>query len=178
VRFLRGPGRGKGAAVRLGARTSTGDVVFTLDADLPVPLTCIEAFLDRMRTTDADIVIGERGRGRYANNRTRDVLSRGLRTIQTTLVFRAALFDDTQCGFKAFRARALRDIIERQVIERGMYDLEYLYIATLRGLRVERVAVESCPEVRPSRVNVWRCLMFDPLDVLRLKLMGILGRYR
>jgi dolichyl-phosphate beta-glucosyltransferase len=178
VRFVSGPHLGKGAAVRLGAQTAVGAVVFVVDADLPIPLRYLTEFLDTMRTTGADIVIGERSRARYAESPIRQVLSGGLRLIQKSLVFGSARFEDTQCGFKAFRASAFRDIVARQLVDRGMYDLEYLYAATQRKLRIEAVAVEQNPEVRPTRINLLSCLVFDPLDIVRFKVSGAFGRYK
>jgi glycosyltransferase involved in cell wall biosynthesis len=178
VRLIAGPRRGKGAAVRLGVQSAAGRVIFILAADLPVLLPHVAGFLETMRSTGADAVIGERSRDRYAGNRMRRVLARGLRIIQKTVVFQGNHFEDTQCGFKAFRADALKAIAGRQVVEGGMYDLEYLYAATLRRLSVRRVAVTSSEEVRPSRINVWRCLVIDPLDIVRLKVWGMIGHYR
>jgi dolichyl-phosphate beta-glucosyltransferase len=148
-----------------------------IDADLPVPLRYIDEFLERMRVTSADVVVGERARDRYADNYLRHVLSRGLWVVQRALVFHGPDFEDTQCGFKAFRGAALSGIVERQVTERGMYDLEYLYAATRRHMRVERVAVASSGESRPSRINVWRCLVFDPFDIVKFKVKGLFGHY-
>ncbi len=177
VHVLSGPGIGKGAAVRLGVQRAAGSVIFIVDADLPVPLRNVEDFLERMRVTGADAVVGERARDRYANSYLRHVLSRGLWLIQRTLVFHGGVFEDTQCGFKAFRGAALREIVDRQIVDRGMYDLEYLYAATRRRLDVRRVAVASSPEVRASRINVWRCLVLDPIDIVRFKVSGLFGRY-
>ncbi len=177
LRLFPGPRRGKGAAVRAGVRHARGSIVFLLDADVPVLLGHIEEFLETMRTTGADIVVGERARDRYAHDPSRRVLANGLRFIQRTFVFHGANFEDTQCGFKAFLAGPLRHLAERQVVEGGMFDLEYLYAAAKGHLRVERVHVTSSEEVRPSRIRLWRCAFFDPLDILRLKWAGVLGRY-
>jgi dolichyl-phosphate beta-glucosyltransferase len=178
VRVLFGPHRGKGAAIRLGVMQAAGDIVFTLDADLPVVLTHIEDFLATMRATGADAVIGERARDRYAGDPVRDAVARALRLMQQGLVFHGAVFEDTQCGFKAFRTAKLRAIVDRQIVDGGMYDLEYLYAATQRGLNVQSVPVTSSPEVRPSRIHVLRCILFDPIDIVRLKVSGLLGHYR
>jgi glycosyltransferase involved in cell wall biosynthesis len=177
VAFLDGPRLGKGAAVRRGVLSSCGSVIFTLDADLPVPLHNIEAFLAKIENDEADVVIGERPGNRYDDDPLRHVISRALYMLQTTAVFHRALFADTQCGFKAFRADALRDMARQQITDRGMCDLEYLYIATLRHLRVVSVPVEVCPEIRPTRIKVWRCMVVDPLDIVRFKLHGIVGYY-
>jgi dolichyl-phosphate beta-glucosyltransferase len=178
LRVLSGPHRGKGAAIRLGVIEAKGDIVFTLDADLPVVLSHVEDFLATMRATGADVVIGERERDRYAGDPVRDAVARALRLLQQGLVFHGAVFEDTQCGFKAFRTDKLRAIVDRQIVDGGMYDLEYLYAATLRGLNVQRVPVTSSPQVRPSRIHVLRCVLFDPIDIVRLKVSGLLGRYR
>jgi dolichyl-phosphate beta-glucosyltransferase len=178
VRLVAGPHRGKGAAVRLGAQTATGSVIFVVDADLPVSLRHVAEFLEILRATGADVVIGERSRDRYPDVSLRHVLSGGLRLIQKALVFGESRFEDTQCGFKAFRANVLRDLVARQLVDRGMYDLEYLYAATLRGLSVQAVPVEHSPELRPSRINLLACLVYDPIDIVRFKVSGTLGRYR
>jgi glycosyltransferase involved in cell wall biosynthesis len=177
LRLVPGPHRGKGAAVRLGAQTASGVVIFVVDADLPVSLKHVAEFLEILRATGADVVIGERSRDRYPDVSLRHVLSGGLRLIQKALVFGESRFEDTQCGFKAFRATALRDLVERQIVDRGMYDLEYLYAATKRGLSVQAVPVEHTPELRPSRINLVTCLLYDPFDILRFKVSGSLGRY-
>jgi hypothetical protein len=59
-----------------------------------------------------------------------------------------------------------------------MYDLEYLYAAIDRGLKYDRVPVPLSGEVRASRINVWRCILFDPFDIIKLKVAGIFGRYK
>jgi dolichyl-phosphate beta-glucosyltransferase len=178
VAFLEGPRLGKGAAVRQGVLASTGSVIFTLDADLPVPLASIERFLETMRETGADGVIGQRPGDRYADDAWRHFLSRGLYYLQTMIVFHRAAFEDTQCGFKAFRGEVLKDMARLQITDRGMHDLEYLYMATIRHLKLVSLPVEVCPEIRPSRIKLFRCLVVDPFDVLRIKARGVLGRYR
>jgi dolichyl-phosphate beta-glucosyltransferase len=178
VRLVPGTHRGKGAAVRLGARNAAGAVIFVVDADLPVALKHVAEFLEILRDTGADVVIGERSRDRYPDVSLRHVLSGGLRLIQKAFVFGEGRFEDTQCGFKAFRADVLRALVERQLVDRGMYDLEYLYAATQRGLTIQAVPVEHSPELRPSRINLVTCLVYDPIDIVRFKVSGTLGRYR
>jgi glycosyltransferase involved in cell wall biosynthesis len=176
--LMLGPRRGKGAAVRLAALASRGDIVFVIDADLPVPLPFVDVFLDTMSQTGADLVIGQRPADRYRGAPLRNFVAQALRVIQRNLVFHEAVFEDTQCGFKAFRREVFKSIAGKQLVEGGMYDLEYLYAATVRGLHVECVDVSVNPESRPSRINVWRCILFDPLEIARFRVAGALGRYR
>ncbi len=177
VRLVEGPRRGKGAAVRKGIAASTGDVVFLIDVDLPAPIDCIDTFL-RILEGGADVVIAERVIRREFPHPIRWALSRGLLVTQRALVFQSSRFRDTQCGFKAFRGPLIREIAAEQIVDGGMYDLEYLYVALRRNQRIEQVAIEPAPERRESRINVWKCLRQDPVDVIRVKVHGLMGRYR
>ncbi|HEX3772564.1 MAG TPA: glycosyltransferase [Polyangiaceae bacterium] len=179
ARLLDGERRGKGHAVGKAIAATRADVVFLIDADLPAPVECIGQFL---RVLDADpgidAVIAERPLERNFTTPMRYVASRGLLLLQRALVFHSNEFSDTQCGFKAFRGQLIRSIVAGQIIEGGMYDLEYLYVARRRGKRIAKVEVVPSPERRESRIDVWKCLRQDPLDVVRFKVHGALGRYR
>jgi dolichyl-phosphate beta-glucosyltransferase len=179
LRFVEGTRSGKGAAVRHGISLTSGDVVFEIDADLPAPIDCVDKFL-RIFDDDprVDAVIAERLLDREFSSPLRKVVSRALLVLQRTLLFHSREFSDTQCGFKAFRGDLIRDIAREQVISGGMYDLEYLYVVLRRGLRVAKITVVPTPGRRESRINVWRCLRQDPVDLLRIKAHGVLGRYR
>ncbi len=177
VRVLEGPHRGKGAAVRVGALASRGDSVFVMDADLPIPLERLAEFVARL-DDGADVVIGERPMTRNAGEPLRFVLSRGLALFQRVLIFPGNPFNDTQCGFKAFRGDVLRRIAREQVVDGGMYDVEYLYMARHAGLRIDCIPVVPNPETRPSKINVKRAMFQDPQDLLRVRFRGVTGRYR
>ncbi len=177
ARLVDGPRSGKGAAVRMGIASTRGEVVFLLDVDLPAPIALVEEFLRRI-DQGADVVIAERVLDREFSSPIRWVVSRGLLFIQRALVFHSREFSDTQCGFKAFRGDLIRSIASRQIVAGGMYDLEYLYAAHVMGKRIEKVRIQPLPETRESRINVWKCLRQDPLDVLRIKANGVVrGRY-
>jgi glycosyltransferase involved in cell wall biosynthesis len=178
VRILEGPHRGKGAAVREGAKATRGGIVFVMDADLPIPLERIAEFARYIDDGRADVVIGERPMSRNTGNPVRFVLSRGLYAFQWAVVFQKSLFDDTQCGFKAFRGSVLRHMASQQVVDGGMYDIEYLYMATTTGLRIQRVPVVPNPESRPSKINVKKAMLRDPADLFRVKWKGLRGGYK
>jgi glycosyltransferase involved in cell wall biosynthesis len=177
IRLIEGARRGKGHAARLGALRSHGDVVFLMDADLPVPLSHIDEFLDRLKDGECDGVIGERPKDRSAGKPLRQFLSRALLLLQQGIVFQGKEFEDTQCGFKAFRGDVLRSLAARQITDGGMYDIEYLYMARLDGLKILRVPVASRPETRPSKIRLWKCAYTDPVALLRIKATGIAGGY-
>jgi dolichyl-phosphate beta-glucosyltransferase len=178
VRLVLGEGRGKGAAIKQGVLASTGEFVFTMDADLPVPLEHIGEFLQRLSEPGVDAVIAERPFRRNLSAPVRFVLSRGLFLFQRGLVFQSTEFRDTQCGFKAFRGDVLRALARRQIVDGGMYDIEYLYMAKLEGRHVAKVNVVPNEETRESKIRVLKSLLLDPLDLVRVKLHGMSGKYR
>jgi dolichyl-phosphate beta-glucosyltransferase len=171
-----GPRKGKGAAMRGGVLGSKGEIVFWMDADLPVPLENIARFLRLFEEKGADIVMAERPLTRNLTQPVRLLASRALFALQA-LVFSSWAFDDTQCGFKAFRGPLVREIAGRQIVDGGMADIECLYAALRLGARVERVPVIPNPETRESRINVKRALVQDPIDLVRIKLRGLNGGY-
>jgi dolichyl-phosphate beta-glucosyltransferase len=177
IEVLSGPRLGKGAAVRAGAKAAKGDIIFLIDADIPVLPSFIDLFLEKIES-GVDIVIAVRDADRYAGDPVRRVLARGLLALQTVAVFHRRLFADTQCGFKAFRGDVLRELTSLQFTDGGMYDLEYLYAALQRGFRIEQVPVQLRGEVRQSRINLLRCVFVDPLEILYFKGRGVFGYYR
>jgi glycosyltransferase involved in cell wall biosynthesis len=177
ARVIRGEKRGIGAAVRLGFLAAEGDVVFHLDADVDdATLALIPAFIGLIDAGN-DVAMAERRERLQYRNVARLVLSVGLFIAQRVVVFQSARFFDTQCGFKAFRRDAARRLATLQTVDGGMYDIEYLYIAVKNGMRIAQVPVPPMPEVRSSRIRVLRCLVTDPLALLRVKWNGVRGRY-
>ncbi len=168
VRVIEGPHTGKGAAVRRGVAEAKGAIVFTIDADLPVPLRHIGEFLERI-DRGADVVIAERPLDREFDTLLRYAVSRALLVIQQVFVFHSKEFKDTQCGFKAFRGDLARQIASTQVVDGGMCDLEYLSDARRKGAKIVAVPVVPNAETRASRIDVWGCIRRDWIDVVRIR---------
>jgi len=177
TQFIEGPRTGKGGAVRRGVENAAGSIIFLVDCDLPVPLEELDVFIELIDSGGADAVIAERPAIAGARRPLRIILTVGLLMIQRAVVFQSSRFSDTQCGFKAFRGELLRPIASRQIVDGGMFDLEYLYAAVKRGAKIVTVAVEPNAETRESRVNLLGCLRRDPIDVLRVKVRGLTGGY-
>jgi hypothetical protein len=175
VRIVEGPHTGKGAAVRRGVAEARGSVVFTMDADLPVPLEHVGQFL-RLLEQGADVVVAERPLDRKFDSLLRYATSRGLLLLQRAFVFHSTTFKDTQCGFKAFRGDLAREIARGQLVDGGMYDLEYLFDARCGGAKIVTVSVVPNAETRASRIDVWGCIRRDWIDVVRIRLKPMRAR--
>jgi dolichyl-phosphate beta-glucosyltransferase len=142
VRLLREHGRGKGLAVRRGMLAAQGQYRFICDADLSMPIEELPKFLPPLAGDD-DVAIGSRevpGARRFNEPLFRHVQGR----VFSGLVKLFALpgFEDTQCGFKCFRARAAEDLFGVQRFDGMSFDVEVLYIARQRGYRIVEVPID------------------------------------
>ena len=160
-----GPKRGKGHAVRAGMRRARGEIVFYMDADLSVPLAEVTAFLRHFeQTPKVDVLIGNRQHAMSRITRRQSALREGMGKIFNRVLQTLALVDlrDTQCGFKAFRQAACREIFARQTVEGFAFDVEILLLAERLGYVVEDLPVEwiNSPE---SKVEI----VADSLKMLR-----------
>lgn len=133
--------RGKGRAVRAGMLAASGKYRFFGDADLSMPISEVNRFLPP-QIPDPAVVIGSReapGAVRYGEPEIRHLSGR----VFNTLVRWIALpgLQDTQCGFKLFRADAAEDVFRRLTIFGWTFDVEALYIARLHGYPITEIGV-------------------------------------
>ncbi|HEX8917422.1 MAG TPA: dolichyl-phosphate beta-glucosyltransferase [Chloroflexota bacterium] len=168
--------RGKGLASKAGALRSRGEIIFLCDADLSMPPETIEQFLEAIRS--CDLVAGSReapGAHRYDEPWHRHLMGRVFNRVVQILLIPGVR--DTQCGFKALRHRAARELFGQQTIVGWGFDVELLYLARKYGFTVRELPIEwyfdSDTRVRPG-VDSLR--MFG--EVLYVRLSDALGHYR
>lgn len=146
--------RGKGASVKEGVLASAGEIVLFTDDDLSTP---IEEFgkLRAALEAGADAAIGSRALAaseiRVRQRRPRECMGKVFNALVRLLVLRG--YPDTQCGFKAFRRAAAREVFSRLQTEGFAFDVEVLVLCRERGYRVAQVPV-VWSDVRPSRVRI------------------------
>jgi dolichyl-phosphate beta-glucosyltransferase len=133
---------GKGAAVRHGMLAAVGAYRMFADADGATPISEMKR-LEAALAAGADVAIGSR----TVREPGVSVVARSHRVLAgrlfNGLVARLGLPDvgDSQCGFKAFTARAA-EMIFGHLRTRGFgFDVELLMLARWYGLRVTEVAV-------------------------------------
>lgn len=147
--------RGKGAAVRRGMLAAGGRIRVMWDADSSMPPEELPRLLAPIAAGRAAIAIGSRyaaGARTVKQPRYRVLWGRLCnRFVQRWLVPRVL---DTQCGFKAFTARAARNLFGSATIDGWAFDLEILALARRRGFAIEEVGV-SWKDDQRSRVNPW-----------------------
>jgi dolichyl-phosphate beta-glucosyltransferase len=180
--------RGKGATVRAGMLAARGERILFMDADLAVPITETGRLLASL-DQDYGVVIASRegaGATREGEPAFRHVMGRVFNRLVRALAVPG--IDDTQCGFKLFRADAVRAIVPRlrlygpdapEVSGARVtgFDVEVLMIARRQGFRIReepvrwRYGVDS--KVRPLADTIWNLR-----DVLRVCVNDWRGYYR
>jgi dolichyl-phosphate beta-glucosyltransferase len=177
LKMLRHPvNRGKGYAVRRGMLAAQGERRLMTDADLSTPIEELPRLLARMDAGD-DVVIASRAlplsRVEVHQPFYRESLGRFFNLLVRLLVVRG--LSDTQCGFKLFTAAAAKECFSAALLDGFCFDVETLFIARRRGLKVSEVPVIWRND-RASRVGLYRgALAF--LDLLRIRGHGLRGRY-
>ncbi len=163
--------KGKGFAVKSGMLKARGEIVFFMDADLSTPLAEIIKFLGHFADNPkTDVIIGSRAdaKSQVVKRQTlfRQTLGRGFNKFVQLFGIRG--IKDTQCGFKAFRARACREVFSRQTLNGFAFDVEVLLLAQKMGFKIDILPVRWVNST-DSKVRIF----IDPLkmlfDLLRIR---------
>jgi dolichyl-phosphate beta-glucosyltransferase len=171
------PHRGKGGAVRAGLLAARGARRFMCDADLSMPVRELPRFLAAVPAR-CDIAIGSRegaGARRVGEPGHRHTMGRAFNWLVRSSGLAGG--QDTQCGFKMFTAEAVQAIFPWTRIEGWAMDIEVLYIAKIRGLRVEEIPIEWHYRDR-SQVSPVADSLRMARDVARIRLNALRGLYR
>lgn len=176
VRIEKIPHGGKGSAVRHGMLAAGGAYRFMCDADLAMPIEQLPEFLKRM-DDGYDIVIGSReaeGARRFGEPPARHFVGRVFNSFVGLAAVRG--FRDTQCGFKCFRGEVAEQLFPLQRTNGFAFDVEILYLALNRGLRVLELPVDwYYQQSSRVRVAVDSFRMFR--DTLGVRYNDLRGRY-
>jgi glycosyltransferase involved in cell wall biosynthesis len=184
VRLIENPHSGKAFTVRTGMLQAAGRYAVQADADLSTPpaeFARLIAALD----AGAHVAIGSRA-GRPGAPWYRNVMSYSWRVLVGTLGVRG--FQDTQCGFKAYRAETARQVFSRTLLynapAQGLKkarvtaasDVELLVIARRLGYTIAEVPLEwnyaENTKISPVRDSLWAFV-----DLLRISRHLMRGAY-
>ncbi|MDQ3810419.1 MAG: glycosyltransferase, partial [Chloroflexota bacterium] len=165
---LRTDRRGKGRAVRTGMGVARGAIAIFADADLSWPLEELVRF-PALVEAGTPVVIGSRegiGANRLGEPWYRHVMGRAFNRVVQRLAL--AGIEDSQCGFKAFRADAAREIFRRQRIDGFGFDVEVLFLARRLGYAIQVVPLRW-EHKHNSRVAPVRDTLTMLSDVVRVR---------
>ncbi len=174
--LLNGENRGKGCSVRTGMLAARGAIALFTDADLSAPIEEAEKLLDALAS--ADVAIGSRALDRRLIQ-VHQSPARELAGIFFNRMVRLATglpFEDTQCGFKAFRTDRTRIVFEQQRIEDFGFDPEILFLAQRHGLRIVEIPVRWAHDPR-TKVHMLHDSLRMFAGLWQIRWSAMLGRY-
>jgi dolichyl-phosphate beta-glucosyltransferase len=172
ISLLSVPHGGKGAAVRAGMLAADADLVIFADADMATPPDQLPLLVQALEAHD--IALGSRIQPDGSDMRRtqpayRRLLGRAFHVLVS--LWAVGSVRDTQCGFKGFRRAAARDLFARQVVTSIVFDVEIIYLARRRGLRIGVVPIEWSDR-RGSRMRPRPALALRVAwDLLRIPLI-------
>ena len=158
---------GKGRAIRSGILAASGNYRLIADADFSMPVDQINRFLPPACT--ADIAIASReasGAKRYNEPGFRHLTGRIYNFWIRTLVLPG--LQDTQCGFKCFRAGVAKDIFPRLTLTGWSFDVELLAIARHHNYSIVELGIPWYYNTG-SKINVLHDSTRMFLDLLQIR---------
>ena len=176
VHVLQEATAGKGLAVRCGMLHARGEYRFICDADLSMPIEEVLRFLPP-RAPEYDVAIASRevpGAQRFGEPAYRHFIGRIFNFMVRTITLPG--IQDTQCGFKCFRAQVAEDLFRVQTIDGWTFDVELLFVAYRRGYRVLEIPIPWYYRAG-SRVRILRDSLQMLADLFHIRLNGLRGRY-
>ena len=188
VHLIRNEHRGKAYAIRTGMLAARGEYVLFTDADEATPISEVDKLLPRLEE-GYDVAIASReglGARRYNEPWYRHVMGRVFNFIVQSLAVPG--IEDTQCGFKAFRREAARDLFGNMQLYgagagtvRGAlltaFDVEILFLARKWGYQIAEVPVQWYYGA-DSKVNPLKDSWHNLRDVLRVRYNDLRGQYK
>lgn len=176
VRAIQSSQRGKGLAVKLGMLEAQGEYRIMCDVDFSMPVEEIGRFIPPS-LENADIVIASReakGSVRYNEPHYRHLVGR----VYNWMIRLLALpgLQDTQCGFKCFRAAVAQEIFPLQTLTGWSFDVEVLFIARMRGYPIVELAIPWYFNDQ-SKVRVLRDSLHMAADLISIRWKALQGVY-
>ena len=178
IRLIRlAANRGKGYAVRSGIVNARGRHVLFADADGATPINEIERLEAALRQ-GAAIAIGSRARratGVHVTARLhRRLIGRAFHALVGALTVRG--IEDTQCGFKLFRAEVAQELFSRMRMNGFSFDVEVLLMAQRHGYQIAEVPVNWAHQPG-SKVHLIRDSVRMALDLFVIRAHAMRGDY-
>jgi glycosyltransferase involved in cell wall biosynthesis len=161
--------KGRGRALRAAWTASDADVLCYTDVDLSTDLRALLPLISALVSGHSQIAIGSRlaSGARVTRGARRELISRAYNRLLRVAL--GARFSDAQCGFKAIRADAARELLPLIEDQGWFFDTELLILAQRRGLRIHEVAVDWIDDP-DSRVQIVSTAITDLRGVLRLRM--------
>lgn len=159
--------KGRGRALKRVWQDSQSEVLVYMDVDLSTDLAALLPLVAPLVSGHSDLAIGSRltRASRVERGARRELISRGYNLILRRVL--SAGFSDAQCGFKAIRREAARELLPLVEDNAWFFDTELLVVAERAGLRIHEVPVDWVDDP-DSSVDVVRTALDDLRGIARL----------
>jgi putative flippase GtrA len=159
--------KGRGHALRSAWSTSIAPVVAYMDVDLSTSLSALLPLVAPLISGQCDVAVGTRlAHGAHVvRGPRRELISRAY-----NLLLRCSMragFSDAQCGFKALRADAARELLPLVHDDEWFFDTELLVTAKRLGMRISEIPVDWVDDP-DSRVQVLDTALRDLRGLWRI----------
>lgn len=170
---------GKGAAIRNGILKAKGEVRIYTDADIPFEPDAISTIIKYIQVKEFDLVIGDRtlSQSEYFQSIT---LSRKFSSKLFTFFvgrFVTTGLYDTQCGIKGFKGSVAVELFSKSTLNGFAFDVELLYMSLKKNFDIKRIEVKLRNNEEESSVNLFKHSIPMIVDLFRIKINHIKGRY-
>lgn len=149
--------RGKGCAVRTGMLAASGEIAMFIDADLAYGTDVIKQAVDTLEAQpDKQMLIGSRvlhPKGYEGYTFLRKLASKAY--IKVLNLYGGLKLSDSQCGCKAYRGTAIKEIFSRCETDGFAFDFETILWAQKLGCGIVEMPVKIINH-RDSKINVVR----------------------
>lgn len=170
---------GKGAAVKKGILAAQGKYIIFTDVDIPFEYTCFQLFLDNLRNSDIDIVVGDRlldssiyfGEISKKRKRASEVFAWCVDKFILGGRF------DTQCGMKGFKKEVAASLFSKSRINGFAFDVEILSMAVRKKFTIKRLPVKLRNQEN-STIHLLKHSFEMIWDLLRIKWNQVSGKYK
>jgi glycosyltransferase involved in cell wall biosynthesis len=169
--------KGKGAVVRQGMLKARGGLRVFLDADHSTPISEIEKFIPEFEK-GTDVAIGSREiKGAILDPPQpwyRRFVGEGFKWLRK-IILGLWEIQDTQCGFKCFRAEVVEKVFPKCKIDRFAFDPEILVLVKREGYKIKEIPVywRNDPDSKVKFKSIFNMAK----DLIRIRLNLILRKY-
>lgn len=170
--------RGKGYGVKIGMLRARGEYRIFTDADNSTPINQIEKFWPEFEK-GADVVIGSRDIPGAILDPPQTLFRRFVGEVFKYLrkiIVGLWEIQDTQCGFKCFRAKVTEKIFPETKIERFAFDAEILILTKRKGFKIKEIPVywKNDPN---SKVKI-KSMIKMLIDLIKIRQNLLFGKYK
>jgi len=163
---------GKGQTLKTYGLSSPADIMVYMDADLSADFQQLPQLIQLITDQDADLAMGSRLLPESQTKRSllREIISRSYNFLSRLILNHK--FSDLQCGFKAVKLPAFRQLARQLSSTPWFFDTEMVMLAKHSGYNIKELPInwsENRYQTRPSAVNLFTAPWPFIINLIKLR---------